>query len=631
MIKDTIQYLRFLKHSLEQLTLIMNACIGKVQFEMTGICLHYFTLEYFKSGHCTSGKEWQDRISRMPFFEYTACNWGRHAKECETDFLENRAMTSLIRILEKKHIIACLGQAIIGRALQSSRENLSGDEASYFPKGWTELKRNDPPTMPALHILTYFDLQGIAGEWLRRKKMDVNVLSPRRYTPLWLACHRGYTNLVELLLEYGADPGLENGHGRLCLAAAVFYSHSSIVELLLSHDLDNKIGEQLLSQVNWYGRSIFIDAMTSGRTDILQALLDRVAEMGDRSDLLLKQDEHGIGMLHEAAQYGHHDLINIIFRETSREDTQTLLCQQELDWGEFPLHRAVLAAQAESIRALIRAGANLAVRQFHGLTPLHYAARCLAATHSDIVHLLLSHGADPNLRDDKQNTALHEAAAFGRPNQIKALLSDPRTKLSLEAKDEGGLTPLGRAWKQRFNDYDGVVHILQEAGAQPPQSTSTSRNELQIINQTFGDAIYMTSAPIPSSWRTPILRITFTIESHDQGGPSDDWPWDDGTYHNSKTWFEIGLEREDSVVRKVELTGNVRSRTDWRVHEISWDIDHGDLGGGSRGHGLYAQHCVTKFMSELAHGDRVVLIMKAVYVGWLNYVKRAEMKIFYVE
>ena len=430
-------------------------------------------MEDFHSGHCTSSEEWQDRISKTPFFEYAACNWGWHAKECEAQLLKDQTNVSLARLLKKKHIVSCIGQA-----LQSTQQDLAGiylEVASYgdleSTVRWTERKRSDPPIMPAPHILTSFGLQEILDDWLCKKKDDVNCLSPTQYTPLYLACHRGYTSVVELLLEHGADPGLENGHGRFCLATAVKNGHLNIVELLLSHGKENNSEESLLRQFNWYGRSVLVDAMEIGRTDILRTLLDHAASVDRRSELLLHQDNHGRGMLHTAAWFGHHEAIDIVIKASSPQDSQALLCQAEDGWMILPLHCAVLSAEEESIKALIKAGAELTGRENQGKTPLHLAASYAAAADTKVISLLLSLGADPCLRDDHERTALHDAAT-NNVEVIQALLSDPRTKNCLEARDDRGRTPLEVAREDCITSSGAIILTLRKAAAPVPEDTS---------------------------------------------------------------------------------------------------------------------------------------------------------------
>lgn len=539
------------------------------------------------SGHCTSPRDWGLRISEMPFFEYAACNWGRHARDCEAQLLKNRTIRTILR---KQQITSSVAQA-----LQPTLQDIAGNKDCYSLRQWAQAQPKDAPAMPALHILAYFDLQELANEWLCQKQVDANCLSPRGYTALWLACHLGHTAIVELLLEQGADPGLQNGHGRFCLASAVMSGHMSIVNCLLDYDITNWDGEKLLSQVDWQRRSVFLVAVAAGRADIFHALLEHAASMRDRSELLLKQEQsEGRGVLHEAACLGHCGLIEVLFGASSQEDIQKYLFQKQL----------------------------------HGKTPLHCAVQRSPSTHSKIVSLLLRNGADPCITDNEQATALHEAAAHGRADHVKALLGVSRTKDCLEATNARSLTPLQLAWKGRPKDFELVIDLFQRAGARPPNFATCGRRKAGKVTQ--GDAVYMESFAIPSSWRLLILRITFTIESQDQGYADFD-NQHDGTYMHSFTWFDAGIWRNGSVIRRRLLTNNIRAKAKPTMHEISWDVDHGSLGGDSRAHGKREQEQVKDFLKELRAGDKVVLILRAIYQGWINMVHRAEMKFFYVE
>ena len=67
-----------------------------------------------------------------------------------------------------------------------------------------------------------------------------------------------------------------------------------------------------------------------------------------------------------------------------------------------------------------------------GRTPLHLAA---IQGHANAVLGLLTHNADPNLRDDRGMTALHKAAALGHTGAAEDLLkakADPERKLQVK-------------------------------------------------------------------------------------------------------------------------------------------------------------------------------------------------------
>lgn len=82
------------------------------------------------------------------------------------------------------------------------------------------------------------------------------------------------------------------------------------------------------------------------------------------------------------------------------------------------LHAAMVAADADIVRALLDAGADADARQQGGITPLMAAA---GGGSDELVRLLVEAGADPQLRDDAGRTAADLARARGHA-QVAALL-----------------------------------------------------------------------------------------------------------------------------------------------------------------------------------------------------------------
>ena len=87
---------------------------------------------------------------------------------------------------------------------------------------------------------------------------------------------------------------------------------------------------------------------------------------------------------------------------------------------------------------IIRAGADVTVRDNVGSTILHWAA---GADHVDTVELVLDHGMDIEVLDHYGETALHEAARCGALNAVKALIE---RDADVFAENPKGQTPMDR-------------------------------------------------------------------------------------------------------------------------------------------------------------------------------------------
>lgn len=141
--------------------------------------------------------------------------------------------------------------------------------------------------------------------------------------------------------------------------------------------------------------------------------------------------------------------------------------QRDTD-GDLPLHHAVRMGQAGTVRALLKAGADINAKGAAGNTPLHVAAShnrreiveflllegavrdqrngsgltalmVAAGAYPVLVDSLLRKGADPNVRSNLGETALHLAVRNGLLAAVEALL---RAGVDPNTATDGGFTAL---------------------------------------------------------------------------------------------------------------------------------------------------------------------------------------------
>ncbi|KAK0725017.1 hypothetical protein B0H67DRAFT_657907 [Lasiosphaeris hirsuta] len=83
--------------------------------------------------------------------------------------------------------------------------------------------------------------------------------------------------------------------------------------------------------------------------------------------------------------------------------------------GEFPLYRAAAGGSYKDTKSLLKQGADPSLRTPFGWSALHWAA---SNGHKDVVELLLSHGAEVNVKSDTGKTPL----SMARKPAIRAML-----------------------------------------------------------------------------------------------------------------------------------------------------------------------------------------------------------------
>lgn len=253
---------------------------------------------------------------------------------------------------------------------------------------------------------------------LLKNGADVNVLGQDGSTALRNAAMNGYADIVEIVLEAGADPNISTkGPIGTPLCAAAQMAHDEIVKLLLAGK----------AEVNPHGQDACVP-------------------------------------LQEASQFGNLSTVQILLAHGAEVDRRGWLnetpLQSAVSWDRISNIRALLAAGADvdaknkygetslaehgyffrgTAKVLLEAGADVNARDDRGNTPLMHASRY---GYEDVVRLLLDFGADVNLKANDGSTALIHAAIGGYVDAIPLLLAKGA---NVNAKDNSGKTALDYA------------------------------------------------------------------------------------------------------------------------------------------------------------------------------------------
>jgi ankyrin repeat protein len=193
------------------------------------------------------------------------------------------------------------------------------------------------------------------------------------WTPLHVAVAEGRADLVDVLLEAGADLEARTEHDRTPLHVALERA-PQLVDLLLARGAEPDgaaaayLGDtaRLAARLDSGESAVRDDAVTSllefaalgGSVEAVQLLLDRGADPDD-------------GSLLDAARAGHPDVLALLLAAGARVD------RRDPDTGRTALHAAVEAGpdggHLECVRALLAAGADRELTTSDGASALDIA------------------------------------------------------------------------------------------------------------------------------------------------------------------------------------------------------------------------------------------------------------------
>jgi ankyrin repeat protein len=241
--------------------------------------------------------------------------------------------------------------------------------------------------------------QPLAVEALLRHGADATYVHPLDGRgALHEACMRGYANLVQPLVDNGADPGARDRFGQTPLDIALAYKNANVVATLLH------LGQKL-KESQKVAEETMESATLRGQTEIARILLENGLEVNRRG-------VGGSSYLNDAALKGQKKMVELLL-----EHGASITARNQA--GGTPLHDAALGGNADVVMLLLDRGAGIDDREREsGATPLMMAA---SMGRVEVVTLLLKRGANPQLRDKAGHTALERARDSENEEAVKLL------------------------------------------------------------------------------------------------------------------------------------------------------------------------------------------------------------------
>lgn len=282
---------------------------------------------------------------------------------------------------------------------------------------------------------------------------EVSISNSYDATPMGLAAEVADTEILKLLLEAGADVDSPNADDQTALMLVARTGNTEAATLLLEH------GAAVDARESWGGQTALMWASARRHPAMMQLLIDHGADVDARSIHRDYQRHVTAEGRPKSLDSGGFTPLLYAARENCMSCVDVLLANgADIDLpdpdGVSALNVAIMNVNWDLAKQLIEAGADVNQWDIFGQAPLftvigNYTRRDGGRASIDepnvtegieIVHLLLEHGANPNMQ------------LFFRPADVRG------------STNTRGSTPLIRAANN--GDLD-IVSLLLEHGADP--------------------------------------------------------------------------------------------------------------------------------------------------------------------
>lgn len=423
-----------------------------------------------------------------------------------------------------------------------------GEVVSLLLERGADPEHKDKDGMTPLLLASYEGHEEVV-EHLLEAGADVDESAgayPSAITPLLAAAAMGHAGTVNRMLFWGAAVDGIDGEGRTALCLAAAKGSIEVVRALLDRGLDENHKDDLgwtplhtaaceghknicavlteqgsmarVSELDVEGRTPLILAAQEGHCSTVRLLLERKSPIDHRA-----YDGHSA--LSAAALQGHREVVELLLRRGADTDVRDAE-------GRPLLYLLILEGCLDLATLLIeKGGVPLESRDAEGRTALH-----VAAWQGDLdgIELLLRHGADPNALDSEGRPALHSVAWRGHLDAGRLLLRARGIKVDLACKKQGA-TALSIAAQEGHTE---IVTMLLENGAEPdlvdhygrsPVKVAGKRGNFPIVRllESYGAKPFLGLLPslceTPGSAHSSILKTQVSIcsvERSGNGGPA---------------------------------------------------------------------------------------------------------------
>ncbi|CAF0937616.1 unnamed protein product [Rotaria sordida] len=223
---------------------------------------------------------------------------------------------------------------------------------------------------------------------LNKYKAIVDLATFDGSAPLHVVCERGFTDIVQLLINSQANINAKMNDGTTSIMLACQNGHLSVVQILIS------TGQCNLNIQRLDGITPLFLVVQHGHETIFDYITENVDNIKETIDLAR---EDGATPLFKACQKGYESLVQKLLKYKPNLEL--------LKNGESCLHAATMFNHAPIVRFLIDNGANPLLNNWEGMTAVDLAKE---AQIKDILDILMKALA-PKLSEHARQYLLHKS------------------------------------------------------------------------------------------------------------------------------------------------------------------------------------------------------------------------------
>lgn len=307
--------------------------------------------------------------------------------------------------------------------------------------------------------------------------------------PLNIACWAGALDVVELLLDAGANIEASNSQSMTPLRAAIYMMKPDVVKLLLDRGARTDSSHPMFGSV--MNQAFSVTCQKGGNPTLVEMLMAHGLQLHAG-----KVDAMGMAPLDWAVHFGNLAMARLALEHGA--DARQVSPQL----GRPPLVIAVSKGNGEIVDLLLEHGADASSTDQLGYPPSFYAVE---QGRKEILANLFSHGATIDFAEPHFGRSLLHLAAIKGYRDIAEMIV---TKGAIvDAADKESMTPLYYALKYQNN---AVANYLKEQGAVKPEGVRTPPSPSERLEPAEAIVLYLNNR----GWvvRTQMHEMIFDAE-----------------------------------------------------------------------------------------------------------------------